>query len=467
MLKIGRRVLLSAAVLLSFRAVAENAKSAHPAKSELSIKILAGTPPMGWNSWLAYGTTIREEEVEANADYIAKNLAKYGWKYVVIDIEWYAPKVKAHGYIPDLNNVTMDQYGRLVPAVNRFPSAANGIGFKSIADYVHAKELKFGIHMMRGIPRKAVDENLPIKGISYRAADIADKVHVCTWDGMRDMYGVDMSKPGAQAYYDSIAELYASWGVDFVKADDMSQSFDARYPYHAAEIVALSRALKKTGRPIILSLSPGPAPLDEAANLRANAQMWRISGDFWDKWESLKHQFELTREWESHVQPGGWPDADLLPLGRIGIRSEVGDDRFTEFTKDEQRTMFTLWVMFRSPLFLGGDLPSNDESTLSLITNPEVIGIDQSSTGNHQSYSEGDAIAWVADIPGKSDKYVAIFNLGDSPKETDLSWSEIGLNAKSAAVRDLWQRKLIGTVQRIHETLRPHASVLYKVSVDD
>ena len=175
---------------------------------------------------------------------MAEHLAKYGWQYIVVDIQWYEPNAQGHDYKPGAP-LTMDEYGRLMPAVNRFPSSANGAGFKPLADYVHSKGLKFGIHIMRGIPRQAVEKNLPIKGTSYRAADVADKDNACRWNP--DMWGVDTTKPGAQAYYDSIAELYASWGVDFIKADDMGSHL-----YQPAEIKALSHAIRKTGRPMVL-----------------------------------------------------------------------------------------------------------------------------------------------------------------------------------------------------------------------
>jgi hypothetical protein len=179
---------------------------------------VAPTPPMGWNSWDSYGTTVREDQVKANVDWMAEHLAKYGWKYIVVDIQWYEPNAQGHDYKPGAP-LTMDEFGRLTPAVNRFPSSGNGAGFKPLADYVHSKGLKFGIHIMRGIPRQAVEENLPIKGTQYHASDIADKDNACRWNP--DMWGIDTTKPGAQAYYDSIAQLYASWGVDFIKADDM------------------------------------------------------------------------------------------------------------------------------------------------------------------------------------------------------------------------------------------------------
>ena len=417
---------------------------------------LAPTPPMGWNSWDSYGTTVREDEVKANADYMAAHLAKFGWQYIIVDIEWYQPNSKAHGYIPG-GAVTVDEFGRFIPAPNRFPSAADGQGFAPLAAYVHSKGLKFGFHIMRGIPREAVEQNLPIKGTPYHAADIADKVNVCKWQGMEDTYGVDMSKPGAQAYYDSLAELYASWGADYIKADDMNT------PARAAEIVALHEALKKTGRPIVLSLSPGPSLPEYADFLGANSQLCRISNDFWDNWPSLKHQFDITHNWESYSQPGNWPDADMLPLGRIGIRAERGDDRASLFTHDEQQTVMTLWSIFRSPLMFGGDLPSNDAFTLALITNPEVLAVNQSSAGGHQSYHQGDTIAWTADAPTGSAKYVAVFNLGDAEQDVELSWSDVGIPAKHAKIRDLWTHKDLGKQNHLQVSLAPHASVLYNV----
>jgi len=421
-----------------------------------AAEVLAPTPPMGWNSWDSYGTTVREDEVKANADYMAAHLAKFGWQYIIVDIEWYAPDTHPHGYIPG-GAVTIDEFGRFVPAPNRFPSSADGQGFAALAAYVHSKGLKFGFHIMRGIPREAVEKNLPIEGTTFHAADIADKINVCHWKGMEDTYGVDMSKPGAQAYYDSEAELWASWGADYIKADDMNT------PARAAEILAVHEAIKKTGRPIVLSISPGGAIPEYGDFLAAASQMWRISSDFWDNWPALKRQFEITHRWEGYSRPGDWPDADMLPLGRIGIRAENGDDRMSQFTHDEQQTLITLWSIFRSPLMFGGDLPSNDAFTLALLTNPEVLAIDQNSSGAHQSYHQGDTIAWTADAPGGSAKYVAVFNVGDAPESAELNLSDVGISAKHAKVRDLWAQSDLGKQDRIKVSLPPHASVLYKI----
>lgn len=181
---------------------------------------LAPTPPMGWNSYDSYGGDVDEQQVKANARYLADHLALYGWKYIVVDYYWYYPDGRVKG-VP-----AMDAYGRLLPATNRFPSAAGGKGFKPLADYVHSLGLKFGIHIMRGIPRAAVEENLPVFGTTAHAQDIANVLNTCSWSDA--MYGVDVSKPAGQAYYNSLARLYADWGVDFIKADDMSR---ARDPY--------------------------------------------------------------------------------------------------------------------------------------------------------------------------------------------------------------------------------------------
>jgi alpha-galactosidase len=419
--------------------------------------VLAPTPPMGWNSWDSFGPTVRENEVKANADAMAAKLAKFGWQYVVVDIEWFQPNAHAHGYIPR-GEVTMDKYGRFVPSPNRFPSAANGAGFKPLADYVHRKGLKFGIHIMRGIPREAVDKNLPIKGTSFHASDVASKTNVAKWEGMEDTYGVDMSKPGGQAYYDSIAQLYASWGVDFVKADDMSS------PYQGPEIHALSVALKKSGRPIVLSLSPGPAPVDKYADLKANAQMWRISNDFWDRWIDIKKQFDLMKAWQGKVHRGGWPDADMLPLGHIGIRSERGVDRPSLLTHDEQYTLMSMWSIFRSPLMLGGDIPSSDAFTVAILTNPEVLDVNQHSENGREVYREADTISWIADIPGSAAKYLTVSNIGDTEKALHLPWKALGIEAGKAGIRDLWMHKELGSSDGLAMSLRPHATVLLKVT---
>jgi alpha-galactosidase len=358
----------------------------------------APTPPMGWNSWDSFATTVTEAQTKAQADYMAEHLKKHGWQYVVVDIQWYEPGANGYDYRKNAPLV-MDEWGRLQPAANRFPSAADGVGFKPLADYVHSLGLKFGIHLMRGIPRLAVEKNLPVKGTDLRAQDIANKASVCPWNP--DMYGVDMSKPGAQAYYDSVFALLASWGVDYVKVDDISRP----YHDHAKEIEAIRKAIDSTGRPMVLSLSPGETALTAAEHAGQHANLWRISDDFWDNWPALHEQFARLKNWNPHRRPGSWPDADMLPFGVIDLGR-----RTTRFTRDEQYTVMTLWSIARSPLMHGGDMTKMDDFTLSLLTNDEVLAVNQRSENNRPLFDRDNLIGWTADVPGSADKYVALFN---------------------------------------------------------
>jgi hypothetical protein len=417
----------------------------------------AKTPPMGWNSWDCYGPTVTEPEVKANADYMAENLKSHGWQYIVVDIRWYVENDKAGGYNEKDPVFTMDEYGRLLPAVNRFPSAAGGNGFKALAGYIHSKGLKFGIHLMRGIPAEAVKKNCPVLGTSVKAGDIYSKDGLCTW--LHDMYTVDASKKGAQQYYNSIFDLYASWGVDYVKVDDLSR------PYHQAEIEMIRKAIDQCGRPMVLSASPGATPLAKADHVMNHANLWRICDDFWDNWKMLKPQFKRCADWAPYAGKGHWPDADMWPLGHIALRAERGSDRMTGFTKPEQYTLINLWCMFRSPLMFGGDLPTNDDFTLSLLTNDEVLAVNQSSTNNKQVKDENGLIVWTADVPGSQDKYVGLFNIRDSiSSEVSVSLTELGISG-NYLVKDLWSKEKKGqTSDNYTVLLEPHASELVRFS---
>lgn len=374
---------------------------------ELPFQKWALTPPMGWNSWDCYGPTVVEDEVKANTDYMAEKLAVYGWEYVVVDIRWFVENDKAGGYNQTNPIYVYDEWGRYTPALNRFPSAANGVGFRALADYVHGKGLKFGIHLMRGLPKIAAEKKLPVKGTNGITCDmIASNDSACTW--LRDNYKVDYRKPGAQEYYNSCFELYAEWGVDFVKIDDLSR------PYHTAEIEMIRKAIDHCGRPIVLSISPGETPLEKVDHVKTHANMWRTVDDFWDNWSQLNYQFQVCAKWAPYIAPGTWPDADMLPLGKISIRGERGEERWTNFTRDEQYTMMNLWTIFKSPLMFGGDLPQNDKATDSLLTNRDVLYMHHYSANNRQLSKRDNHIVWAADDPANGDKFVALFNTGGS-----------------------------------------------------
>ncbi len=459
--RLSRRDLLgllamSPAVLRTTQA-AQDAPRPQTARAAVDFRSLAPTPPMGWNSWDSFGPTIHEEAARANAAVMATRLLPHGYNIFTIDIQWYEPGASGYDYRRGAE-LSMDQWGRLVPAPNRFPSSASGAGFKPLADYVHSLGLKFGLHMLRGVPRQAAERSTPIAASRYRAADIADRINVCPWNG--DMYGIDMSKRGAQEYYDSVIALYASWGVDFIKADDMSRPYSRNQP----EIHALRRALNRCGRPMLLSLSPGEMPLDAAADVAQNANMWRISDDLWDTWASLKEQFERLRNWSAYRRDGNWPDADMLPLGVL----EMGR-RKTRLSSTEQITLFTLWSIARSPLIMGGDLTKLDDFTLSLLTNDAVLAVNQSSEDNREIFRSDGLAAWQARATRSADTYLALFNLRDAtPAVADapitIRLTDLGLSGR-VRIRDLWQLTAQDTVRDvITPQVAAHGARLFRLS---
>ncbi len=447
---------LASAAAAALPGTASAAQHAAHAPADAGAR-LAPTPPMGWNSWNSFATTITEAQALENARIMADKLLPSGYKVFTVDIQWYEPNASSYEYRKDAA-LTMDAHGRLHPAPNRFPSSANGAGFKALADQMHALGLKFGIHVMRGIPRQAVRLNTPILGTTLHARDIADTNSTCPWNG--DMYGVDMSKPGAQAYYDSIFKLYASWGVDFVKMDDMARPYEANW----REIEAAHRAIQASGRAITLSLSPGETDLKWANHVPHYAQMWRISDDFWDEWKLLLAQFERLEKWNPTMRENAWPDADMLPLGRLAL-----GQRDTKFTADEQQTLMSLWSVARSPLIMGGDLRHLDAPTLALLTNPEVLALNQDSHDNRPIRADPGTRIWSAraGAAGKGEgasHYLALFNTGEAPIELVFDLSRLNLGDQTVKVRDLWARKDLGTVKGvIRQSLPAHGSALLRI----
>ncbi|KAF0094038.1 MAG: hypothetical protein E1N59_2296 [Puniceicoccaceae bacterium 5H] len=432
------------------------ARTFEPVASDSGFREWAETPPMGWNSYDCYGATVTEAEVRANAAYMAEHLKRYGWEYVVIDYCWSypTPPGSTQSNPPQFESpedgapvpwLAMDAYGRLLPDPRRFPSSRDGQGFAPLADYVHSLGLKLGVHVMRGIPRQAVWAQSPIKGApGVTAGEIADTSSVCPW--LDHMYGVDMSREGAQAYYDSLVELYAAWGVDYLKVDDID--FFGDYPYYGDEAAALRRAIDGQERPVVLSLSLN---LEQryAAHLRSVANLWRISADFWDEWEKLEAQFARLAQWVPSEQGvGNWPDADMLPLGLLSRRGPKGPERMSQFTPDEQVTLMTLWSIARSPLMMGGDLPASGPEVTALLSNPEVLAANQHGRQPRQLSREDGQVVWIAEAPEGQGYYVACFNLGEEVVEMTLPLEALGLDDGALPARDLWQRKPLGQGQQ-------------------
>ncbi len=430
------------------------------ATSSAQEKGLAPTPPMGWNSWDSYGLTVTEAQFRANADVVAAKLKAFGWQYVVVDEGWYLRNPES-ATKPETLEYTANAEGQYTPATNRFPSAARDAGFKPLSDAVHAQGLKFGIHIIRGIPKRTVAADAAIPGSGFRASEAADTADLCPWNP--DNYGVKDNAAG-QAWYDALMRQYAGWGVDYLKVDCI-----ASHPFKGAEIQMIHRAIVKTGRPIVLSLSPGPTALENAALVGENAQLWRISDDVWDRWEkgkewsqSLKAQFPVIASWQKRVKPGNWPDADMLPLGHLGPVPGDGKERDTRLTHDEQRMMVTLWAIARSPLFLGANLTQMDEWLESLVTNAEVMAMNQYGREQRLAGEDGELVAW-ASKGDRGQEYLALFNLGDAEVRVEAPLAKYGFGAEKYAARDVWEKKNLGKVGKVAGVVAPHGVLLLEL----
>ena len=393
-----------------------------------TFRTWAMTPPMGWNSWDCYYSSVTEKEVLQNAQYLVDNdLVKYGWEYVVVDIRWYCnhPSLGGGNYNQQgTQGYVLDEYGRYLPSPSRFPSVmvdGKNQGFKALADKIHSMGLKFGIHIMRGVPKSVVGSSYQLKGSEETAWNqvYSGTSSACTW--LKDNLTVRYNEYG-QLYYNSIFDLYAEWGVDFVKVDDLSR------PFYTNEIKMIRKAIDQTGRPIVLSLSPGKTQYTYAQQCLENANMWRMMDDLWDSWSAVDAVFAEAHEWSKYAQPGNYADCDMLPLGQIAMTiADAGytgaeRGRWTNLTEDEQLTMMTLWGICHSPLFFGGEMTKNDEFTLSLLTNEEYHQMHKHGTDAHQvlNNTQTGQTIWTSTDPATGDRYLAIFQRDPSVEQGDI-----------------------------------------------
>jgi alpha-galactosidase len=427
---------------------------------------LAQTPPLGWNSFDSYGVYLHEEAALANVEAFGEKLKPHGYEFYVIDAGWFGEFELQQGTIypaeKHAKKMNMNKYGLLQPSETYFPN-----GLKPIIDRCHELGFKFGLHLMRGIPREAVHQNLPVMGTNYTAADIADTTSICSWNEQN--YGVDMSKPGAQEFYNSLINQMAEWGVDFIKYDDL-----VPFP---EEVKGISKAIEQCGRPIVYSLSPGGDVDPNQLEAFKTAHMLRVTPDIWDEQKGIDECFADWRKWQGKEEPGFWIDMDMIPFGQLQLMSpkpegvegteskaEItkklksgelsnfellagkGWTRQSEFTKDQMYTFITLRALSASPLMMGGDLPTLDDFSLELITHKEVLACNQNGVMGKLIYDKDNIEIWNTPKKDSNHGWVGIFNRTDGLKSISLEHVDLGLDNNSQYVlSDVWNEKTVTT----------------------
>jgi hypothetical protein len=426
---------------------------------------LAPTPPMGWNSYDAYGTYCHEQACYDNLKVFVEKFKPLGYDYFVIDGGWYIEYEFFSGTILPTadkgHNVNINEYGYFIPSKCYFPN-----GIKGIADECHKNGVKFGVHILRGMPRKAFELDTPVKGTTYTARDIANTNSVCPWN--HRTYGIDTSKPGAQVYYDGWIQQLADWGIDFIKADDI-----VTYP---DEIDAVLKAIKKCGRPIVLSLSPGQRVLGSEIKLYEKADMLRVTGDVWDTQYDINKCFDAWLTWQYvPVREGFWLDMDMIPFGELQVMlpksiggnvAITGTHRFDRLTVAQKETLITIRAMSASPLFMSGVLMTLDEDSLRLLTHQDMIACNQNGVMGHLAASAHGIQIWMVAEKGTEGKkgWIGIFNRTDEPKEEVRFLPGLLGLSEAAAYRlySVWEDRLVKFDEHAILNIKPNGCLFIR-----
>jgi alpha-galactosidase len=409
---------------------------------------VAVRPIMGWSSWSFYRGPGTQASILAQAQVMKTKLHSHGYTYINLDAGW---------------SDHVDRYGRDVWDSSLFPA-----GIPALASKLHGMGLKFGLYLNPGIRQDVVSANLPIRGTKYHAKDIADTKHIGNTTGCC-YWRIDFSKPGSHEYVQSIVDLFASWGVDYVKMDFVGPGGGNAPADNRTEMQAWHQAIVKDGRKIVLELSNSLSFAD-ASTWRSYANGWRIDGDIecytcepqgssypLTSWTKLRRRFADLPKWTPYAGRGGWNDLDSL---------ELGNGNNDGLTLDQRRSAMTLWSIGCAPLVLGADLTHLNQTDLSLITNDEVIAVNQAGISGSliAGTPTGSTQVWSAKEPDGT-HVVALFNLGTTGTRTvSVTWQQLGLT-RPAKVRDLWTHTNLGTFTKgFTATLTPGATRLIRVT---
>ena len=459
------RILGAMAVALSVGVLALSAGA--PAASAIpgGINGAGLKPSMGWSSWSFLRMAPTAAKMEAQADaMVSSGLAAVGYRYVNLDDFYYTYPATN----PSTQGMNVDQYGRWVTDPVAFPPGPNGEdGMKALADYIHSKGLKFGIYLTPGIPRQAVVQNTAIEGTLYHADDIVLNPHFTEYNYNQGvMYRIDFSKPGAQEYYNSIANRFASWGVDYLKFDGVRNYTSPTSQGNVPDIIAMSKALQQTGRPIVFDTTQG----NQAIGIAPFCQQWANQTVFFDdiengatspaltSWSDVSNRFDAVSQYAPFVGPGFHMDCDSLEVG-----SGAAIDGLT---RNERMTMMSLWSLESSAWILGPDLTSLDPYDFTLLTNADVLAVDQDDVAATQIYHVGHTRIF-AKLETNGDAIVGLFNTGLTSAVISTTPAALGLPANFTGylVKDLWSHKATETAGAITANVPSHGVAYYRVTL--
>ncbi|VGO14880.1 Alpha-galactosidase A [Pontiella desulfatans] len=444
------------------------------------------TPPLGYNSFDSYNCCLYEEVAMKEIDAFIEKFSPHGYEYFVIDNGWFSSpeSTNFNGYLVPIENkaraehVTVNEFGIVQPSELYFSN-----GFKPLVDKLQANGLKFGVHLMRGIPKVAVERDLPIKGTDYTARDIYTTKEDCVWCDY--MHGVDMTRPGAQEFYNSVFDQFAAWGIDFVKVDDVT--------HHPAEIEAYVKAIEQCGRPMVLSLSAGNTSNVKYIDTYRKTNMVRTTPDIWDNQESLDRSFNSMRKWQGLERPGFWPDLDMIPFGELCIlsRKEIQKRplKKTEaqflghmhhwcfFSENQKETFITQRAISASPIMIGGSMISLDEHSYQLLTHKEMLACVKNGVHGKLVHEENGVELWNAPVANRdrfgyqeytsTEGWMALFNRTDEEQTVQFDWRYLRFLPKGKVYdfEDMWGSQSLEGYKRGHKlsfTVEPQGVVFMK-----
>ncbi len=425
-------------------------------ESKAQASGLEPTPVLGWSSWSMLKRNPTQANMEAQALALkTSGLQKLGYNFVNMDDFYYL--------CPGKQGPDVDNYGRWVIDTTKFPPQGDTDGIKVLADYVHGLGLKFGIYMTPGLSMQAVDKNTAIEGTQYTAAQIAVPTHAEENYNCRGMVSIDFSKPGAQEYINSLVNRFAKWDIDYIKLDGIED-------YNGPDLEAWSKAIKQSGRPIILDATEGDFTLALAPTISKYADQWEAAPDIecgrcsrlhpeagyiLTTWANIAKRFNYVADWQPYAGNGRWNDYDSV---------EVGNGAHDGLTPDERQSQLSLWALASAPLILGVDLIHLDPQDMQLLKNAAVLAVNQDSIAAKRVVNSGDQQVF-AKTETNGDAIVGLFNLGEKEETVSVQASAIGLPAgkHNYSAIDLWTGKKGKTSDTITATVPSHGSVLYRV----